>query len=80
MALVPVAVADGKKLKALRLERGWSANQLAKKIGPHRHERTIYNLESGGKNASLTLISQIARVLGVSEADLIAEDQSASAA
>ena len=80
MSQVPVAIADGKRVRALRLERGLTAGQLAKSIGPHRHERTIYNIEAGGKRTSLTLLSQIARALGVTEADLVASDDGANAA
>lgn len=82
MAPVPVTIPDGSKIRNLRIEQGLTPEQLAARIGPHRHPQTIRAIERGGKRTGRVLLAQIARALGVTEADLVAsdEDEDATAA
>lgn len=59
---------NGPEIRRLRSLRGWQARNLAERIG--RHPKSIGKLERGG-TASLVLISQIARALGVDPSRII---------
>lgn len=54
----------GKKIKRLRLERGYSRERLARKIGVQ--QQTIEKYEIGEININLERLSQIAKALKVS--------------
>jgi transcriptional regulator with XRE-family HTH domain len=64
----PECKALGKRIRALRDERGWSQEQLAERAGIHR----VYlgGIETGIRNPSLRHIASLARALDVRIADL----------
>jgi transcriptional regulator with XRE-family HTH domain len=53
----------GRRIRALRTERGWSQERLADAAGLGRH--SIYRTELGTHSASLDAIVMIAHALGV---------------
>ena len=57
------------QLKALRRERGWSQEALAKKVGVSREY--IARLETGKHDPPLSTLSQLARALKVRVAELV---------
>ncbi|HEY0655885.1 MAG TPA: helix-turn-helix transcriptional regulator [Chryseosolibacter sp.] len=55
--------AFGKRLKALRTEKGWSQEKLAARAGVS--ENTIVTLEAGKLNTTIATCFEVARALGV---------------
>ncbi len=58
-------------MKTLRMARGWSQMELAKRAGcsgPH-----ISDLENGRHNPSFRMLHRVAQALGVSDAALLAD-------
>ena len=72
MPPVATVTPNGPEIRRLRSLRGWEARDVAARI-PGRHPKSIGKLERGG-TASLVLISQVARVLGVEPAQIILDD------
>jgi DNA-binding XRE family transcriptional regulator len=62
-------VPDGERIRELRLKAELSPTELAQRLGPTRHRQTIHRLERG-KDASVLLIHQVARALGVQPEDI----------
>lgn len=61
------------KLKALRIRRAKSLQQLADEVGASKAH--IWDLEQArSKNPSIELLTKIAKALGVSVADLVGEN------
>lgn len=60
----------GDKIKARRIEKGWSQRELAAKMG-YSHHSTLARIESGKVDVSQTRIVQFAEVLGCSIAYLM---------
>jgi transcriptional regulator with XRE-family HTH domain len=58
-----------RKVKALRLEKGWTQEQLAKKADLHR--TYIGSIERYERNVSLLNIERIAKALRVDVRDLL---------
>ncbi len=58
----------GTKIRSLRKKRGWSQEELAEKAG--YHWTYIGGLERGERNATLKVIANIAKALGVAEKEL----------
>jgi len=58
----------GKRVRQLRLKKGWSQEQLAERAG--RHWTYIGGIERGERNVTLAVIADIARALGVDIRDL----------
>lgn len=54
----------GSRIKALRLSKGFSQEELANKAGLHR--TYMSDVERGERNVSLENIGKIAKALGVS--------------
>ena len=63
--------AFGSAVRALRLERGWSQEEFADRVGLHR--TYVGDVERGERNIGLLNISRIAAALGVSLAALMAD-------
>ncbi|MDP9440030.1 MAG: helix-turn-helix domain-containing protein [Actinomycetota bacterium] len=64
---------DGDKLQELRLAKFWSRDELAEKSGIHRDH--IGRLERGeGGNSRPPTVRKLAEALGVSPAELLAEE------
>lgn len=61
--------ADGASLAALRLQRGWSQAELARKSGTS--QSYIGRLETGGIDPQLSTLRKLALVLGVSVAMVV---------
>jgi transcriptional regulator with XRE-family HTH domain len=59
----PVSIRFGKRVRALREERGLSQDGLASRAGMHR--TYLGGIERGQRNPALENISRIARALGV---------------
>lgn len=53
----------GKRIRQLRLKRGWTQENLAERAG--RHWTYIGGIERGERNVTLAVIADIARALGV---------------
>ena len=70
-ALVP---AYGRKISALRMQRGWPPAELARRIGVHWN--SVRGWESGKNEPSITKFAAIARIFGVSLDDLYGEGAS----
>ena len=63
----------GLRVRALRLERGWTQEELASRA--KKHPTYIGGIERGERNPTLTVLADIARALGVSLAALMEEDR-----
>ena len=61
-------VAFGRRVRALRTERGFSQEELAHRAG--LHYTYVGGIERGERNPALINIGRIATALGVSVADL----------
>jgi transcriptional regulator with XRE-family HTH domain len=59
----------GKRLRALREERGWSQEEFADRAGLHR--TYVSAVERGVRNPTLSVLDRLAKALGVSMADLV---------
>ncbi|MBI5853820.1 MAG: helix-turn-helix transcriptional regulator [Nitrospirae bacterium] len=53
----------GRRVRQLRLKKGWTQEQLAERTG--RHWTYIGGIERGERNVTLAVIADIARGLGV---------------
>ena len=53
----------GEKVRALRLQRGWTQTQLAERLGWHQPD--VSDLEQGHHAAKLDTVEQIAKAFGV---------------
>lgn len=54
----------GKRIRELRLEKGWSQEQFADEVGVHR--TYIGAVERGEQNIALDNIERVAKRLGIS--------------
>lgn len=54
----------GKRLRALREERGWSQEEFADRAGLHR--TYVSAVERGVRNPTLSVIERLAKALGMS--------------
>jgi putative transcriptional regulator len=61
------------RLKALRAELGWSQQLLAEKLEVSR--QSVNAIETGRYDPSLPLAFKIARVFGMTIADIFIEDE-----
>lgn len=52
----------GETIEALRIERGWTQEELAEKVGSS--QSAIHRMEKGGQNVSLTMIKKLSEVFG----------------
>lgn len=59
----------GRNLRAYRLKRKFSQEELAEASGLHR--TYISGLESGARNPTITVVDQIAKALGVKASALL---------
>jgi DNA-binding XRE family transcriptional regulator len=59
----------GKTVRAVRLSKNVTQDQLAERIGVHRI--TVVNYESGRKTISLGRVTQIAHALSICASDLV---------
>lgn len=59
----------GRNLRAYRLQRKFSQEELAEVSGLHR--TYISGLESGARNPTITVVAQIAKALGVTASALL---------
>jgi transcriptional regulator with XRE-family HTH domain len=58
-----------RNLKRLRLEKGWSQEELADQAGLHR--TYVSGVERGVRNPTITIVAALAKALGVSPAELL---------
>lgn len=58
-----------RNLKRLRLEKGWSQEELAYQAGLHR--TYVSGVERGVRNPTITIVAVLAKALGVSPAELL---------
>ena len=63
----------GSNLKRLRAKHGWSQEQFAFEASVHR--TYISDLERGARNPSLLLLEKLAKPLGVSASELLANPE-----
>lgn len=56
---IPIQLAFGENIRALRLKRNWSIQTLSKKSGVHHNY--LSDLERGKRNVSLTIIYKLAK-------------------
>lgn len=54
----------GKRLRALREERGWSQEEFADRAGLHR--TYVSAVERGVRNPTLSVLERLAKALGIS--------------
>lgn len=59
----------GERVRALRVRRGWSQEQLGFKSGLHRNY--IGGIERGERNVAVVNIGRLAKALGVRPHDLL---------
>ena len=64
----PVQRKFGQRLRELRLERGWSQEELAHRAG--KHWTYIGGIERGERNPTLVVIADLARGLRVKVGEL----------
>tara|TARA_R110002072_G_scaffold64877_2_gene161037 strand:+ start:166 stop:375 length:210 start_codon:yes stop_codon:yes gene_type:complete len=62
----------GLKVKRLRLEKGWSQEELAFESGLHR--TYISGIERGVRNPTVTMVDRLATTLGVPAGCLLGDD------
>jgi len=60
----------GRNVKKLRLEKGWSQEDLAFESGLHR--TYISGIERGARNPTIVVVERVAKTLGVPASDLLA--------
>lgn len=60
-----------RNLRALRLSRGWSQEEMAERCGLHR--TYVGAIERGERNVTLETLNALALALGASPAELIAD-------
>jgi transcriptional regulator with XRE-family HTH domain len=66
----------GQRVKELREARGWSQEQLARRVGVNA--KTIYNYESGARGAKeppLSTVQALADAFGVTLEELLTEPE-----
>jgi transcriptional regulator with XRE-family HTH domain len=63
-----IKIKFGKKVKLLRIEKGWSQDKLA--LNADLDRTYIPSIEKGERNISITVIEKIADALKVSISDL----------
>jgi transcriptional regulator with XRE-family HTH domain len=66
----PSPKAIGQAVRDARDEKGWTQAALAKKAG--LHVTYLSGVENGQRNPTLTILSQLARALGLKLSELIA--------
>ena len=59
----------GKRVRVLRLDRGWTQEELAHRSGLNRSYMS--DIERGRSDVSLSTLQKIARPLGISLAELL---------
>lgn len=59
-----------RNLKRLRLEKGWSQEELADQAGLHR--TYVSGVERAVRNPTITIVAALAKALGVAPAELLA--------
>ena len=64
----PIQKKFGARVRTLRLERGWSQEELAARA--KRHWTYIGGVERGERNPTLLVIADLAKALGVKPVDL----------
>ena len=64
----PIQKKFGARVRTLRLERGWSQEELAARA--KRHWTYIGGVERGERNPTLLVIADLAKALGVKPAEL----------
>lgn len=62
----------GKRVRALRLARGWTQEQLGQRA--EKHWTYIGGIERGTRNPTVTVVAAIAKALRVSIAELFAAE------
>jgi transcriptional regulator with XRE-family HTH domain len=62
----------GRRVRALRTERGWTQEELAARA--KKHPTYIGGIERGERNPTLTVLAAIARAFSVTLATLLEED------
>ena len=63
----------GRRMRALRSERGWTQEELASRA--KKHPTYIGGIERGERNPTLTVLADVARAFGISLAALMEEDR-----
>lgn len=64
----------GKRVRDLRVQRGWTQEQLGEKAG--KHWTYIGGIERGTRNPTIEVVEAIAHALEVRIADLFSEEDS----
>lgn len=59
----------GQRVRALRMRRGWSQEQLGFKSGLHRNY--VGGIERGERNVAIVNIARLAKAFGVRPRDLL---------
>ncbi len=59
----------GKRLRALREERGWSQEEFADRAGLHR--TYVSAVERGVRNPTLSVLERLAKAFGITMAELV---------
>jgi transcriptional regulator with XRE-family HTH domain len=71
MSDVPATIA--RRVKALRIERGWSLDQVAKKVGCTKSH--VWEIEQGrSRNPTIALVQGFASAFGVPLSEIIGSD------
>jgi len=66
--IVPIQQKFGRRVRELRVQHGWTQENLAAKAG--KHWTYIGGIERGTRNPTITVVESIAKALGVPVADL----------
>jgi len=59
----------GRRVRSLRVSKGWSQEDFANRIGIHR--TYVGGIERGERNPTLTMIARIAKALSVQPSELL---------
>ncbi|MCW5829411.1 MAG: helix-turn-helix transcriptional regulator [Deltaproteobacteria bacterium] len=62
----------GKRIRHLREQRGWTQEDLGRKA--RKHPTYIGGIERGERNATVQVLADISKALGISIADLFTGD------
>ena len=62
----------GRRVRALRLAKGWSQERLAEEAGLHR--TFVGGIERGERNVTVTTLARIARTLHTTPDKLLAQE------
>jgi len=60
----------GERIRALRIQKGWTQGQLAEKMG-YSHRSTIWSIEAGKNDVTSSTVAKFAEIFGVTSSEIM---------